>query len=93
MPVPIAAHAPSHTIYVGLLKSTDGGATFKELNDPFIGSPSLEMDPHNPNLVYAGGSKTTDGGATWIPMDGGFGFALGHRSYRFEYRLFGGIQC
>ena len=74
--VPIASHAPSRTIYVGLLKSTDGGATFVGLNDEFIGSPSLAMDPNNPNLVYAGGSKTTDGGATWTPMGGGYGFSL-----------------
>ena len=80
VPVPVAAHASSHTIYLeslgGLLKSTDGGSTFFPLNDEFLGSPSMAMDPNNPNLVYAGGSKTTDAGATWIPLDGGFGFTL-----------------
>ena len=74
--VPIASHAPSRTIYVGLLKSTDGGTTFVPLIDEFIGSPSLAMDANNPDLVYAGGSKTTDGGTTWTPMGGGYGFSL-----------------
>jgi hypothetical protein len=80
VPVPVAAHAPSHTIYLGsqggLLKSIDGGATFFPLYDEFLGPGSMVIDPNNPNLVYAGGSKTTDGGATWIPLDGGFVFSL-----------------
>jgi len=70
----IAADAPSHTIYLGgisgrLLKSTDGGATFAAVESwPDIGSTSIAMDPHDPNVVYAGASKTTDGGVTWTDL-------------------------
>jgi photosystem II stability/assembly factor-like uncharacterized protein len=72
----IAAHAPSHTIYVGslgggILKSTDGGVRFAPINnglDSLIVA-SLAMAPNDPNLVYAGTStgiyKTVDGGTTW----------------------------
>ncbi len=79
----IAAHAPSHTIYIGtggggVLKSTDGGVTFVALHSDALPPQilSLVMDPHNPNVVYAGGAKTTDGGATWTPQSGGGGFSM-----------------
>ena len=77
----IAAHAPSHTIYVGgeggnVLKSTDGGATFVAVDQGPLGPLSMVMDPSDPNVVYAGGLKTTDGGATWIEQGGGFGFSM-----------------
>src|SRR5258708_2353525 len=49
----IAAHAPSHTIYIGgaasvILKSTDGGATFVALDNGPFGPLSMVMDPSNP---------------------------------------------
>jgi photosystem II stability/assembly factor-like uncharacterized protein len=78
----IAAHAPSHTIYIAgeggsVLKSTDGGATFVALNDGPQGVLSMVMEPDDPNVVYAGGAKTTDGGATWIDLGGhGAGFSI-----------------
>ncbi len=77
----IAAHAPSHTIYIGaaggvILKSTDGGATFVAVDNGPFGPLSMVMDPNDPNVVYAGGAKTTDGGTTWIEQGGGFGFSM-----------------
>ena len=70
----IVANAASHTVYMvtisgPLLKSTDGGATFARVESwPDVGSTSLAMDPHDPNVVYAGSFKTTDGGATWSDL-------------------------
>jgi len=79
IPAAIAVHAPSHTIYIGslgggILKSTDGGATFVLV----AGGPvfSMVMDPNNPNVVYVDGFKTTDGGATWDYQGGGLGFSM-----------------
>lgn len=66
---------------VGVLKSTDGGVTWRALNqangitDLYLGS--LAMNPQNPDNLLAGGSSdpgyglnsgvfvTTDGGETW----------------------------
>jgi len=82
IPAAIAAHAPSHTIYIGsggILKSTDGGTTFVAVDNGLFGSGvmSMVMDPNNPDVVYAGGAKTTDGGATWIDLEGhGVGFSM-----------------
>lgn len=83
IPAPIAAHAPSQTIYIGslgggVLKSTNGGTTFFALNDNSLTSyiTSMVMDPNDPNVVYAGFSKTTDGGKTWRFMNGGGGFSM-----------------
>jgi photosystem II stability/assembly factor-like uncharacterized protein len=58
---------------IGILKSTDGGATWTHsLNwsqNQKRGVASLAMDPSNSNILYAGTSegtyKTTDAGATW----------------------------
>jgi photosystem II stability/assembly factor-like uncharacterized protein len=72
----IAAHAPSHTIYIaslggGVLKSNDGGISFAAINNGLDSMvvASLAMAPNDPNLVYVGTStgiyKTVDGGATW----------------------------
>jgi photosystem II stability/assembly factor-like uncharacterized protein len=77
----IAAHAPSHTIYIvgegrGVLKSTDGGTTFVTVNNEITGAVSMVMDPNDPNVVYTGGFKTTDGGVTWVDMAQGAGIAL-----------------
>lgn len=74
---PVAVHRPSGTIYVaslggGVLKSSDGGASFKAINTG-LGSPvtpSMAMAGNDPNTVYVGTFnggifKTTDGGANW----------------------------
>ena len=71
----IAAHAPSHTVYVGsfggVLKSTDGGVTFVRADNGIegIGVASMVMAPNDPNVLYlgtpAGTLKTIDGAATW----------------------------
>src|ERR1017187_8788975 len=82
IPAAIASHAASHTIYIGsigggVLKSTNGGATFNALSSlPTSEVMSMVMDPGNPNIVYAGGFKTTDGGATWVAQSDGGGFAM-----------------
>ena len=61
---------------LGVQKSTDGGATWTQLNTPFIGS-SVVPDPKVAGLLYAVGPtinaqnasfpfwKSADGGATW----------------------------
>jgi photosystem II stability/assembly factor-like uncharacterized protein len=84
---PIVADAASHTIYIGsagsgVLKSTDGGATFLAVNNGLGGSivTGIVMAPNNPNVVYAntqfdGFYKTIDGGARWSGGNWG-GFTL-----------------
>ena len=79
----IAADAKSHTIYVGsvgggVIKSTDGGVTFRAVNNGFAGLTitGLAMSPTNPNVVYVntqfdGFFKTVDGGAHWTGGDWG----------------------
>ena len=81
----IASHAPSRTIYLasyggGLLKSTNGGATFAAVDGGFFPDVSaISMWPHDPNIVYIGTGdgvwKTTDGGSNWTPTNG-FGTPL-----------------
>jgi photosystem II stability/assembly factor-like uncharacterized protein len=74
----IAADARSHTIYVGtvgggVIKSSDGGATFRAVNNGLPGGKAisgLAMSPDDPNVVYVntqfdGFYKTVDGGAHW----------------------------
>lgn len=72
-----AAPSDAHTLFAGTLqgvfRSTDAGATWKQISPP--GSKeiheieSLAIDPRNPDIVYAGtwhlAWKTTDGGAHW----------------------------
>jgi hypothetical protein len=58
---------------IGILKSTDGGATWSHSLDwsqnQRRGVASLAMNPHNPEILYAGTTegtyKTTDGGDSW----------------------------
>jgi photosystem II stability/assembly factor-like uncharacterized protein len=78
---PIAADARSHTIYIGsvgggVIKSTDGGVTFRAVNNglPATTISGLVMSPTNPNVVYVntqfdGFFKTVDGGAHWTGGD------------------------
>ena len=61
----------------GVLKSFDGGRTWKETNagltDPERDIRSLVMDPHNPAVLYAGSHgqwifQSSDAGETWTPL-------------------------
>lgn len=77
-----------HTLYAGgvtggVFKSTDGGESWKALNDlmPNINVNTLAQDPKNNNVMYAGTGefyggfrgagifKTEDAGANWTLMD------------------------
>jgi photosystem II stability/assembly factor-like uncharacterized protein len=72
----ITVDPATRTVYIaslggGILKSKDGGQTFKAANQG-LGSlvvASLAMAQNDPSLVYAGTGagiyKTTNGGATW----------------------------
>jgi len=79
----VAADPKSHTIYIGsvgggVIKSTDGGITFRSANNGLAGLTitGLAMSPTNPNVVYVntqfdGFFKTVDGGAHWTGGDWG----------------------
>jgi photosystem II stability/assembly factor-like uncharacterized protein len=57
----------------GVLKSTDGGATFTAMNNGLraLTVSAMAMAPDNPDVVYASTLtdvyKTVDGGANWTP--------------------------
>ena len=78
----------THTLYAGgvtggVFKSTDGGESWKALNDlmPNINVNTLAQDPKNNNVIYAGTGeryggfkgagifKTEDAGANWTALD------------------------
>ena len=68
------------TIYAatdsGVLRSTDGGATWDLSNNglPSARVTAVAIDPSNPSTVYVGTQgvfKSTDGGETWAPADNG----------------------
>ena len=78
----------THTLYAGgvtggVFKSTDGGESWKALNDlmPNINVNTLAQDPKNNNVIYAGTGeryggfkgagifKTEDAGANWTSLD------------------------
>lgn len=78
----------AHTLYAGgvtggVFKSTDGGESWKALNDlmPNINVNTLAQDPKNNNVIYAGTGeryggfkgagifKTEDAGANWTALD------------------------
>ena len=78
----------AHTLYAGgvtggVFKSTDGGESWKALNDlmPNINVNTLAQDPKNNNVMYAGTGefyggfrgagifKTEDAGANWTSLD------------------------
>lgn len=78
------ARAGGNAGLLRMVKSTDGGTTWKSL----LGVPnfylgpygdynnSLAVDPLNPNVVYAGGQtyieRTTNGGTSWSNIESGF---------------------
>lgn len=84
---PIVADAASHTVYIGsagagVLRSTNGGATFVAVNNGLGGSiiTGLAIAPNSSNVVYAntqfdGFYKTIDGGSHWTGGNWG-GFTL-----------------
>jgi len=90
---------------VGVIKSTDGGATWTQTNDALIAGKkvrTLAIDPSNPDVVYAGTelakvARTADGGSTWASASSGLP-ALGVASLAIDPRdplilyagLFGG---
>jgi photosystem II stability/assembly factor-like uncharacterized protein len=66
------------TYSIGILKSTDGGASWAEINQGIRSYSlyALKVHPTNPKIIYfgAGGAglyKSTDGGATWAEMNAG----------------------
>jgi photosystem II stability/assembly factor-like uncharacterized protein len=74
----IAVDVATRTVYIaslggGILKSKDGGQTFKAANQGLdsLVVASLAMAQSDPNLIYAGTGagiyKTVNGGNTWIP--------------------------
>jgi len=84
---------------VGIFKSTDGAATWTDINqgliDPVIGvSPldveALAIDPRHPGTILAGSRysevfKSTDGGATWQNKTlGGYNVALQTSAIQFD---------
>jgi photosystem II stability/assembly factor-like uncharacterized protein len=54
----------------GILKSTDGGASWNEVYSGWVGS--LSIDPQNPRIVYAGNNthllKTDNAGGSWTVL-------------------------
>ncbi len=71
--------SPTGALYVGLfrgiLRTTDGGATWTSLHS--TGAFTVfAIDPSNPATIYTGSAgfgvnKTTDGGVTWPPVNSG----------------------
>src|ERR1700722_2558500 len=73
----IVSDPASRTVYLGsngggILKSTDGGASFVAVNEGLdsLSITAMAMVPNHPNLVYAatinGVYHTVDGGVHWI---------------------------
>jgi photosystem II stability/assembly factor-like uncharacterized protein len=62
-----------------VFKSTDGGATWRDLDGGFATSSvnAVAVHPHTPRVVYAGGDNglfvTADGGETWRRYQGDLG--------------------
>jgi photosystem II stability/assembly factor-like uncharacterized protein len=62
-----------------VFKSTDGGATWRDLDGGFSTSSvnAVAVNPHAPRVVYAGGDNglfvTVDGGETWRRYQGDLG--------------------
>ncbi len=70
--------ASQFTYSAGLLKTTDGGATWIDIQQPFLSTgpatpysiSQIAIDPHNPRIILAASPngalfRSTDAGATW----------------------------
>jgi len=76
---PIAVHATSGTVYIGsfgggVLKSTDGGATFAAANAGLtnLAIAAMAMNPADPDHVVVG----TFGGGIFLTVDGGQSWSI-----------------
>jgi uncharacterized protein (TIGR03437 family) len=73
------APKPADSIPFGqVFRSTDGGATWHEVQGVTPGAPGLVIDPSTtPATVYAGTSaRSSDGGNTWTPLTAPFPKAI-----------------
>jgi len=80
-----AANCGPNFFFCGLLKTTDSGKTWAELNLPATEVDSVTIDPKS-GAVYAGAQvtglgdaamKSTDGGKTWNPLYDQFAGGVG----------------
>lgn len=88
-----------YTLGIQLHKSTDGGATFKQLRGPHADHHGLWIDPQNPNFllnVQDGGlTMSYDKGVTWkypidvLPLAQFYNIAY---DFNVPFRVFGSIQ-
>lgn len=91
------------TVYLGgvpLLKSTDGGATFVNINEPnvHVDHQALWINPKNPNHLLLGNDggicMTYDAGSSWqafnrVPVGQFYTVATDQAT---PYRIYGGLQ-
>lgn len=73
---PTAPHIMYAGCNNGIFKSTDGGASWKNLNASFSGVCAIIIRPASPQTIYAASSyqgifRSIDGGTTWFPMNEG----------------------
>src|SRR5687768_9568365 len=62
------------TLWDGVFKTTDGGASWSKAGLSNTSIFSLVIDSTNPTTLYAGGNgvfKSVDGGASWAAIDSG----------------------
>ncbi|MDA1305798.1 MAG: hypothetical protein O2917_00875 [Acidobacteria bacterium] len=91
----------SDTVWVNnlsLLKSTDGGATWRSVPTPHGDNHGMWINPDNPNLIVqsndGGANVSTDGGATWSTQSNQstaelYGVEVDNQ---FPYRVYGAQQ-
>ena len=71
----LSTRKPADSLPYGQLdRSTDGGATWQEVQNVTPTAPGLAIDPSTtPAVVYAGtGARSTDGGNTWTTLTAPF---------------------
>ncbi len=103
--VPVVADPASHTIYIGsgggVLKSTNGGATFQAVNNGLRGKQitGLAVVPKHPEIAYVntlfdGFFKTLDGGAHWSRINWhGFSLFMDPTNPNIMYSASGPFAC
>ncbi len=88
------------TLGGGLFRSTDGGATFRQLslgnNQPFGAVSSIVIDPNNAQQVFAtvagqGVFRSVNGGATWTAFSTGLTGAAGSADVEVVAQNIGGV--